>query len=136
VPARLIGEYVETRIGVEEIEVWYADTLVQRMPWLRGQNKHQIDYRHIIGWLVRKPGAFARYVYHADLYPTATFRRAYDALQSQDRARADKDSGKTHCLAAVAQELIRLGRRVWFTTCSLLVQDLLGPSATTRSRRC
>jgi DNA replication protein DnaC len=34
-------------------------------------------------------------------------------------------SGKTHCLAAVAQELIRLGRRVWFTTCSLLVQDLL-----------
>jgi len=34
-------------------------------------------------------------------------------------------SGKTHCLAAVAQELIRLGRRVWLTTCSLLVQDLL-----------
>jgi DNA replication protein DnaC len=34
-------------------------------------------------------------------------------------------SGKTHCLAAVAQELIRLGRRVWFTTCGLLVQDLL-----------
>jgi DNA replication protein DnaC len=34
-------------------------------------------------------------------------------------------SGKTHCLAALAQELIRLGRRVWFTTCSLLVQDLL-----------
>jgi DNA replication protein DnaC len=34
-------------------------------------------------------------------------------------------SGKTHCLAAVSQELIRLGRRVWFTTCSLLVQDLL-----------
>lgn len=34
-------------------------------------------------------------------------------------------SGKTHCLAAVAQELIRLGRRVWFTTCALLVQDLL-----------
>jgi DNA replication protein DnaC len=34
-------------------------------------------------------------------------------------------SGKTHCLAGVAQELIRSGRRVWFTTCSLLVQDLL-----------
>ena len=34
-------------------------------------------------------------------------------------------SGKTHCLSAVSQELIRLGRRVWFTTCSLLVQDLL-----------
>src|SRR5205807_10159461 len=32
---------------------------------------------------------------------------------------------KTHCLAAVAQELVRSGRRVWFTTCSLLVQELL-----------
>src|SRR5205085_833214 len=29
VPARLIGEQVEVRIGVEEIEVWYAETLVQ-----------------------------------------------------------------------------------------------------------
>src|SRR6516165_6225634 len=34
-------------------------------------------------------------------------------------------SGKTHCLAAVAQELVRSGRRVGFTTCGLLVQDLL-----------
>ena len=56
VPARLIGCWVEARLGVEEIEVWYAETLVQWMPRLRGQNKHAIDYRHIIGWLVRKPG--------------------------------------------------------------------------------
>jgi len=34
-------------------------------------------------------------------------------------------SGKTHCLAAVGQELVRAGRRVLFTTCGLLVQDLL-----------
>ena len=34
-------------------------------------------------------------------------------------------SGKTHCLAGVAQELVRSGRRVLFTTCGLLVQDLL-----------
>ncbi len=34
-------------------------------------------------------------------------------------------SGKTHALCAVAQELVRAGRRVLFTTCSLLVQDLL-----------
>src|SRR5207253_8702188 len=63
VPARLLGEEVEARIGPEEIEVWYAQQRVQQMPRLRGQDKHHIDYRHIIGWLVRKPGAFARYVY-------------------------------------------------------------------------
>jgi DNA replication protein DnaC len=34
-------------------------------------------------------------------------------------------SGKTHLLAALGQELIRLGRTVYFATCSLLVQELL-----------
>jgi DNA replication protein DnaC len=34
-------------------------------------------------------------------------------------------SGKTHLLAALGQELIRAGRRVAFTTCTRLVQDLL-----------
>ncbi len=34
-------------------------------------------------------------------------------------------SGKTHLLCAIGQELIRNGRRVYFATCSLLVQELL-----------
>ena len=34
-------------------------------------------------------------------------------------------SGKTHVVCAIGQELIRAGRRVYFTPCSLLVQDLL-----------
>jgi len=34
-------------------------------------------------------------------------------------------SGKTHALCAVSQELTRLGRRVLFTKCTLLVQELL-----------
>ena len=34
-------------------------------------------------------------------------------------------SGKTHCLAALGEQLVRQGRSVWFTTCSLLVQQLL-----------
>jgi DNA replication protein DnaC len=34
-------------------------------------------------------------------------------------------SGKTHLLCAIAQELVRSGRRVLFSPCSLLVQDLL-----------
>lgn len=91
VPARLIGETVEARIGTEQIEVWYAGALEQTMERLRGQDKHRIDYRHISGWLVRKPGAFARYVYREDLYPTVTYRRAYDALVAQHPARADRE---------------------------------------------
>jgi DNA replication protein DnaC len=34
-------------------------------------------------------------------------------------------SGKTHLLCALGQELARLGRTVYFRTCSLLVQELL-----------
>jgi DNA replication protein DnaC len=34
-------------------------------------------------------------------------------------------SGKTHLLCGLAQELARVGRRVCFTACSLLVQELL-----------
>jgi DNA replication protein DnaC len=34
-------------------------------------------------------------------------------------------SGKTHLLCAIAQELVRSGRKVLFSPCSLLVQDLL-----------
>jgi hypothetical protein len=104
VPARLIGEEVEVRLGLEEIEVWYAQELVQRVPRLRGQDKHWIDYRHIIGWLVRKPGAFARYVYREELYPTLTYRRAYDALLAQQPARADKEYVRLLHLASVEGE--------------------------------
>ena len=34
-------------------------------------------------------------------------------------------SGKTHMLQAVGQELIRRDRRILFTTCEMLVQELL-----------
>jgi DNA replication protein DnaC len=34
-------------------------------------------------------------------------------------------SGKTHLLCALGQELVRQGRKVYFRTCSLLVQELL-----------
>src|SRR5271170_1054992 len=34
-------------------------------------------------------------------------------------------SGKTHLLCGIAQELVRSGRKILFSPCSLLVQDLL-----------
>jgi hypothetical protein len=100
VPARLIGAWLEARIGAEVVEVWYHGALVQTMERLRGQAKHRVDYRHVIDWLVRKPGAFARYVYREDLYPSVTYRRAYDALQEQHGHRADREYLRILHLAA------------------------------------
>ena len=88
VPSRLIGEIVDVRLCVEDIEVWYAGTLMERLPRLRGHGQEKINYRHVIGWLVRKPGAFERYRYREDLFPTSRFRMAYDALREHAPTRA------------------------------------------------
>jgi hypothetical protein len=80
VPSRLIGEVVEVRIGVEELEVRFGEVLMERLPRLRGRGQERINYRHVIEWLVRKPGAFEHYRYREDLFPTSRFRMAYDAL--------------------------------------------------------
>jgi RHS repeat-associated protein len=57
---------------------------------LRGKATVRIDYRHVIWSLVRKPGAFARYVYRDELFPTVTFRRAYDAIQGHRTRNVDR----------------------------------------------
>jgi hypothetical protein len=82
VHSRLIGEQVQVRIFADTLEVWYAQSKVDSFPRLRGRGKHQINYRHVIDWLVRKPGAFADYRYRDDLFPTSRFRMAFDALNS------------------------------------------------------
>jgi DNA replication protein DnaC len=45
-------------------------------------------------------------------------------------------SGKTHLLCGIAQELVRTGRRALFSSCSLLVQDLLIAKRDLRLNRC
>jgi hypothetical protein len=65
VHSRLIGEMVEARVHPDTVEIWYGDRKVEALPRLRGRSKHRVDYRHIIDWLVRKPGAFENYRYRA-----------------------------------------------------------------------
>src|SRR5207249_4020617 len=61
VPARLIGEWVEVRVQAETLEVWYGQRQEEVLPRLQGRDKHHLNYRHVIDWLVRKPGAFHGY---------------------------------------------------------------------------
>ena len=104
VPAQLMGHTVEARVHANVVEIRYRDQLVQTMPRLRKEEEHRIDYRHVIGWLVRKPGAFARYRYREDLYPSVLFRRAYDALVRSHGERADVEYLRILQLAATAGE--------------------------------
>jgi hypothetical protein len=100
VPSRLIGEWVEARLYAERVELFYAQKRVQEMPRLRGRGKHKIDYRHVIDWLIRKPGAFADYRYRADLFPSSRFRMAYDLLLGWQPARAAREYLRILHLAA------------------------------------
>jgi hypothetical protein len=104
VPSRLRGHTVEVRQFANELAVLYQGTVVERMPRLRGGCEHRIDYRHVIWSLVYKPGAFARYRYREELFPTPVFREAYDALSRFRGERADVDYVRTLHLAASTLE--------------------------------
>jgi len=131
VHSRLIGEQVEVRVRADHLEVWYGQRCVDRLPRLRGAGKHRIDYRHIIEWLVKKPGAFADYRYRSDLFPTTRFRVAYDLLKQQSPAGGDKEYLKILYLAAresesgVDQALEELIEAGWVMSAQA-VEDLMG----------
>ena len=105
------------------MEVYYGGRRQARMPRLRGEGKHRIDYRHVIHSLVRKPGAFIRYRWREDLFPGILFRVAYDELRQDCPATADRQYLKILEVAAqegeqrvreALQVLIERGQRIRF----------------------
>jgi hypothetical protein len=104
VPSRLIGRTLMVRVRAEQLEGYLGTKLVVTLPRLQGKSQHAINYRHLIGSLVRKPGAFAAYRYRDDLFPTLAFRRAYDRLRAAAPASADRDYLRVLHLAATTSE--------------------------------
>lgn len=104
VSSRLIGEQVDLRLYAETIEVWHGARHVATMDRQRGRGNVAVDYRHVIWSLVRKPGAFARYQYREALFPTLTFRRAYDDLVERLGTGADLEYVRILHLAASTSE--------------------------------
>ena len=90
VNSRLIGEIVEARVFSDHLEVWYGGQKVDQLPRLHGRTNYRVDYRHIIDWLVRKPGAFANYRYREHLFPSSRFRMTYDLLKEVMPSRCDR----------------------------------------------
>ena len=55
VPSRLIRRTVEARQHLSTVEVLYGGRVLCTMRRLPGSAEHRIDYRHLIGSLVRRP---------------------------------------------------------------------------------
>ena len=133
VPSRLIGASLKVRVRSETLELHHGPVPVLTLPRLSGRNRHRIDYRHLIWSLVRKPGAFANYCYREELFPTTTFRRAYDSLLAAIPTKADAQYLRLLHLAASTSEtevesaiklLLEAGRAPTFEA----VRELAGSS--------
>jgi hypothetical protein len=132
----MIGEVVEARLYADHVEIWYGQREVDRFPRLRGKGKHRIHYRHLIEWLVRKPGAFDNYRYREDLFPSSHFRMAYDYLMANLGTKGVKEYLKVLHLAFKESEerveeairsLIRHGLPVGYDAVEVLAKQGQGP---------
>jgi hypothetical protein len=84
VPSRLIGTRLKVHIYDDRLVCHLGTTPVLTLPrqYRRAGDKavRQVDWRHLIGTLVKKPQAFRHSVFREDLFPRAVFRRAWEAL--------------------------------------------------------
>lgn len=101
VPSRLIGVKLLARIYENNIVLLEGAQEVARLPLSRRDRGAVIDFRHLTGHLLRKPGAFAGYRWREELFPSLVYRAAYDHLT---RAGGDADRRYLEILKVAAGE--------------------------------
>lgn len=104
VQPKLIGEQITAQIFPDKIKIWFGGRLVETITRIFGGTTHKINYRHVIKWLVRKPGAFKNYCYKTDMFPTVYFRMAYEQLKKQQGSAGTKEYLKILEIAAFNSE--------------------------------
>jgi hypothetical protein len=96
VPSQLIGHRLMVRQYAQHVEGWLGGLCVVSLPRARpaqGQRVgRSIDYRHLVGALKRKPGAFARWVLRDAAFPRAVYRQTWERLIAQ---RPEREACKT-----------------------------------------
>jgi hypothetical protein len=80
VPSRLIGHTLRVELHEAMLKVYLGREFLLELPRLRGARRAQVDFRHLITALLRKPGAFLHYRHREALYPSPVFRAAHDRL--------------------------------------------------------
>ena len=118
VPARLIGQELKVEVYEQELKLYTGRELLLVLPRRCGDRGVVLDYRHVIDHLLRKPGAFERYRYREQLFPSRTFRGAYDHLVAKHGQR----SGTVEYL-----RLLKLASEVGESDVELMLVDFLSP---------
>jgi hypothetical protein len=94
VPSRLIGEKLRVHIYDDRLDVYcghiHAITL-KRLHASRSERLKQINYKHVINSLVRKPGAFRYSQLRDELLPSADYHQIWllidNSMPSKESAR-------------------------------------------------
>jgi hypothetical protein len=89
-PSRFIGQRMRALLYFDRIELFYGKHCVLEVERVNPGEK-QINYRHLIFHLLRKPGAFRGYQFREELFPRLIYRRAYDLLRESNDRLADKE---------------------------------------------
>ena len=103
VKSQLKGLRPTVKLYASCLEVWFSGKLIETLPRVFGKAE-QINYRHLIASLVRKPGAFENFKYKEEMFPTSYFREAYDTLLTQSPQKASQEYLKILHLAAMNSE--------------------------------
>ena len=95
-PSQLIGHRLMVRQYAQHIECWLGGQCVLSRPRATPQTGQRhgrdIDYRHLVGALKRKPGAFARWVLRDAAFPRAVYRQTWERLAA---AKPEREACKT-----------------------------------------
>ena len=104
VPSKFIGQQLTVHLYDERLEIYHQDDLVASWDRVHSKGAIRVDYRHVIHWLVQKPGSFASCTYRDALFITNVFRDAYAALRKALGFRADATYLRILYLAAMTEE--------------------------------
>lgn len=138
VPSGLKGRQVVVHVHEWHIEVYFDGQLIQQMSRLKGKKRSDINYRHIIDTLLRKPGGFRRYRYREQMFPRPLFHEAWEALDTRmSPRRADLEYLRILKLAAdnlesdveLALQLVLESDETWdHQTIAALVEPKIPPA--------
>jgi transposase InsO family protein len=92
VPSRLAGHRLKVRLHSTHLDAWLGGVKVFECERLHAsaadRHPRQIDWRHMLPSLKRKPGAFARWVLRDAMFPRSEYARAWERISAKLPERA------------------------------------------------
>jgi transposase InsO family protein len=91
VPSRLVGATLQVHLYHDHLKCFYGSTLMTTIERVYGQDglrrAKNIDYRHVIDSLVKKPMAFYKSVHRDALLPNACYKNIWEIISSKQSSR-------------------------------------------------